>query len=159
MALQFSCIWYILWPVCSNFATVRNPQLRLWQHVALGGICKAMTLLHFYSKQKILDKNNIQYWNDSIYLTHWARQSSWNESWNRKKQHAEIASVVSWFSRTCLLLVQVPLNKVLTSSRLFHRWILTGEFSTTIAILKLMVDSTRGFWGFLFPLSPSLPYL
>ena len=36
---------------------------------------------------------------------------------------------MSWVSKTCLLLVQVVPNRVLTSSILFDRWILTGGFS------------------------------
>lgn len=60
--------------------------------MAPGGICKAMTLLNFHNKQKMLYKNNIQYWNDSIYLTNWARLSSQSEALSRKKQHTKIAS-------------------------------------------------------------------
>lgn len=60
--------------------------------MGLGGICKAMTLLNFHNKQKMLYKNNIQYWNDSINLTNWARLSSQSESLSPQKQHTKIAS-------------------------------------------------------------------
>lgn len=66
--------------------------------MALGGLCKAMTLVSFHKEQKILCKNNTQHWSGSIYLTNWARLSSWSESWNRKRQRAKIASAYVLFS-------------------------------------------------------------
>lgn len=60
--------------------------------MAPDGICKAMTLLNFHNKQKMLYKHNIQYWNDSIYLTNWTKLSSRSEWLSSRKQHAKIAS-------------------------------------------------------------------
>lgn len=56
---RLGCIWYILWPVCWNFATVWNPQLQLEQHGALGAIGNTMASLNFHNQEKILYENNI----------------------------------------------------------------------------------------------------
>lgn len=78
---QLGSIWYVLWPVCWNFAKVWNTQLRLEQHGALGAICNTMAPLNFHNQQKILYNNNIQYWNYSTYLNNWTRLSLWSGQW------------------------------------------------------------------------------
>lgn len=47
---QLGCIWYILWPVCWNFATVWNPQLWPEQHGALGAICNFIINRKYFIK-------------------------------------------------------------------------------------------------------------
>ena len=66
---------------------------------------------------------------------------------------------MSWVSKTCLLLAQVLLNRVLTSPRLFDRWILTGGFSINHDNTEIKGTWHQSFFFFFSSLSwPILSY-